>query len=57
MNVLIILGTLFLALVAMVTLLARFGKPADAAQQAKYSKIMPILVFIGLFLALIRELI
>jgi hypothetical protein len=35
MNVLIILGTLFLALVAMVTLLARFGKPTDATQQAK----------------------
>lgn len=56
MNLLIILGVLFIALILMVTLVERFGKPADEQQQAKYSKIMPILVFVMLMAALIKEM-
>lgn len=55
MNVLILLGGLFLAIVVMVVLVERFAKPADEQQLAKYSKIVPILVFIMLFAMLIRE--
>ena len=57
MTLLIILGSLFLALILMVTLVERFGKPIDEKQQAKYSKILPVLVFIMLVAALIREII
>lgn len=54
MTILIILGALFLALVLMVTLGERFAKPIDEKQQAKYSKILPILVFIMLLVAFIK---
>jgi membrane-associated protease RseP (regulator of RpoE activity) len=54
MTILIILGVLFLALVLMVTLGERFAKPVDEKQQAKYSKILPILVFIMLLVAFIK---
>lgn len=57
MNVLIILAVLFLALALMVILLERFAKPISEEQQAKYSKILPILVFIMLILALIKAMI
>ena len=57
MNLLIILGVLFLAIALMVTLLERFGKPMDEQQQSKYSKIIPILVFIMLITALIKQLV
>ncbi|WP_166738838.1 hypothetical protein [Psychromonas algarum] len=56
MSMLIILGTLFLALVLMVVLVERFAKPTDEKQQAKYSKILPILVFVMLIAALIKQL-
>ncbi|GLS89799.1 hypothetical protein GCM10007916_08660 [Psychromonas marina] len=55
MKVLILLGVLFLAIALMVMLVERFAKPADEQQLAKYSKIVPILVFIMLFAMLIRE--
>lgn len=54
MTILIILGALFLALVLMVILSERFAKPIDEKQQAKYSKILPILVFIMLLVAFIK---
>ncbi|WP_298943136.1 hypothetical protein [uncultured Psychromonas sp.] len=54
MTILIILGALFLALVLMVILGERFAKPIDEKQQAKYSKILPILVFIMLLVAFIK---
>ena len=57
MNVLIILAVLFLAIALMVILVERFAKPVDEQQQAKYSKILPILVFIMLFIALIKMII
>ncbi len=57
MTILIILGMLFLALVLMVVLGERFAKPIDQQQQAKYSKILPILVFIMLIAALIKAVV
>ncbi|MEL0659405.1 hypothetical protein V6255_09670 [Psychromonas arctica] len=57
MTILIILGMLFLALVLMVVLGERFAKPIDQQQQAKYSKILPILVFIMLIVALIKAVV
>jgi len=57
MNVLIILVVLFTAIALMVTLVERFAKPVDEQQQAKYSKIIPILVFIMLLTALIKMII
>lgn len=57
MTILIILGALFLALVLMVTLGERFAKPIDEQQQAKYNKIIPILVFVMLIVALIKALV
>lgn len=57
MNVFILLGVLFLAVMLMVVLVERFAKPADEQQLAKYSKIVPILVFIMLFAMLIKELV
>jgi len=57
MTILIILGTLLVALVLMVTLGERFAKPVDEQQQSKYSKILPILVFIMLFASLIKAIV
>ena len=57
MNVLIILTVLFVAIALMVILVERFAKPVDEQQQAKYSKILPILVFIMLVIALIKMII
>jgi len=57
MNVFIILGVLFLAIALMVTLLERFAKPMNEQKQAKYSKIIPILVFAMLITALIKEIV
>ncbi|WP_413701829.1 hypothetical protein ACLKMH_09980 [Psychromonas sp. KJ10-10] len=41
----------------MVTLLERFAKPVDERQQAKYSQVLLILVFIMLMLSLIKAII
>ncbi|WP_157619276.1 hypothetical protein [Psychromonas aquimarina] len=57
MNVLIILAVLFSAVALMVILIERFAKPVDEQQQAKYSKLLPILVFIMLITALIKGII
>ncbi len=57
MNVLIILTVLFAAIALMVILVERFAKPVDEQQQAKYAKILPILVFIMLVTALIKTII
>ena len=57
MKVLIILAMVFSAVALMVILLERFAKPMDAQQQSKYSKILPILVFIMLLAALIKQVI
>jgi hypothetical protein len=57
MNVLIILAVLFSALALVVILLERFAKPINEAQQAKYSKILPILVFVMLIIALINMIV
>tara|TARA_R110001583_G_scaffold67490_8_gene192951 strand:- start:486 stop:659 length:174 start_codon:yes stop_codon:yes gene_type:complete len=57
MNVLIILAVLFSAVALMVIFGERFAKPMDEQQQAKYSKILPILVFIMLVTVLIKQLI
>lgn len=55
MNLLILLGGLFLAIAVMVVLVERFAKPVEQQQLAKYSKIVPILVFIMILAMLIRE--
>jgi hypothetical protein len=57
MNVLIILAVLFSAVALMVILVEHFAKPVDEQQQAKYSKLLPILVFIMLVIALIKAII
>ncbi len=57
MNVLILLAVLFSAVALMVILLERFAKPINEQQQAKYSKILPVLVFIMLITALIKAII
>jgi hypothetical protein len=46
MTLLIILLTVFAAVALMVILGERFGSPMDEEQQSKYSKVLPILVFI-----------
>lgn len=56
MNVLIILAVIISAVAIMVVLVERFGKPVDEQQQGKYSKILPILVFIMLIVALVKEI-
>ncbi|MDN2663705.1 hypothetical protein [Psychromonas sp. 14N.309.X.WAT.B.A12] len=55
MTIIWILIALFGAVALMVILGERYAKPIDAKQQAKYSKILPILVFAMLFIALIKQ--
>lgn len=55
MTLLVILGAVFLAVALMVILGERFAKPMDEEQQAKYSKVFPILVGVLLFSALIKS--
>lgn len=54
MTLLIILLAVFAGIALMVVLGERFGKPMDDEEQAKYSKIIPILVFILLVGSLIK---
>ncbi|NQZ81704.1 MAG: hypothetical protein HRT52_11875 [Colwellia sp.] len=56
MTLLIILLVVFACIALMVYFGERFGKPMDNEQQAKYSKILPILVFVLLIAALIKAL-
>jgi hypothetical protein len=57
MTLLIILLTVFAAVALMVILGERFGSPMDEEQQNKYSKILPILVFILILGGIIKMLI
>ena len=57
MTLMMILLAVFAGIALMVILGERFGKPMDDAEQARYSKIIPILVFILLFGSLIKMLI
>ncbi|RBW46481.1 hypothetical protein DS885_08140 [Psychromonas sp. B3M02] len=55
MTIIWILIALFVAVALMVVLGERYAKPISAKQQAKYSKILPILVFVMLFIALLKQ--
>ena len=57
MTLMMILLAVFAGIALMVILGERFGKPMDNEEQAKYSKIIPILVFILIFGSLIKMLI
>lgn len=57
MTLLIILAIVFGAVALMVVLGERFGKPMTAQQQARFSKISWILVFVILLAAIIRGLV
>lgn len=54
MTLLIILLAVFAGIALMVIFGERFGKPMDEEDQAKYSKILPILVFILIVGGLIK---
>jgi len=56
MTLLIILLIVFAAVALMVIFGEKFGKPMTNEQQAKYTKIIPILVFILLIGSLIKML-
>ena len=56
MTLLIILFCVFAAVALMVILGQRFGKPMEAEQQQKYSKILWVLVLIAIVGAIIREM-
>lgn len=56
MTLLIILLIIFAAVALMVILGEKFGKPMDNEQQAKYGKIIPILVFLLLIGSMIKML-
>lgn len=56
MTLIIILSCVFFAVFLMVTLGEKFGKPMTEEQQAKYSKVIPILVFVLIVAAIIRAM-
>ena len=56
MTLLIILFCVFAAVALMVILGQRFGKPMEAEQQQKYSKILWVVVLIAIVGAIIREM-
>lgn len=55
MTLLYILVAVFLGVALMVILGEKFGKPMEEEEQRKYAKIIPILVFIGLILAIGKQ--
>ncbi len=57
MTLLIILGLVFAVVALMVIFGERYAKPLEVEQQAKYAKIIRILVFIALITALIKAMI
>lgn len=57
MALLIILACVFGVVALMVVLGERFGKPMSNKQQANFSKVSWILVFIILLAAIVREMI
>lgn len=56
MTLLIILASVFGVVALMVILGERFGKPMSDEQQAKFSKISWILVFVILLAAIVRAM-
>ncbi|MCW8832863.1 MAG: hypothetical protein OQK09_01050 [Colwellia sp.] len=56
MTLLIILACVFGAVALMVVLGERFGKPMSGEQQAKFSKITWILVFLILLAAIVKQM-
>lgn len=56
MALLIILACVFGVVALMVIFGERFGKPMDDEQQARFSKISWILVFLLLLAAIVREM-
>ncbi|WP_164718220.1 hypothetical protein [Colwellia sp. Arc7-635] len=56
MVLLIILLCIFAAVALMVVLGERFGKPMEAEQQQKYSKILWVVVFIAIIAGIIRQM-
>jgi amino acid permease len=56
MTLLIILACVFGAVALMVVLGERFGKPMSDGQQAKFSKVSWILVFVLILAAIIKEI-
>jgi amino acid permease len=56
MTLLIILVCVFAVVALMVILGERFGKPMSEKEQAKFSKITWILVFVILLAAIIKEM-
>lgn len=56
MTLLIILACVFGVVALMVILGERFGQPMSEGQQAKFSKVSWILVFIMLLAAIVREM-
>lgn len=57
MTLLIILACVFGGVALMVILGEKFGKPLEHSEQRKYSKILIVLVFASLFIALIKNLV
>jgi amino acid permease len=56
MTLLIILACVFAVVALMVILGERFGKPMSEGQQAKFSKVTWVLVFVILLAAIIKEI-
>ena len=56
MTLLIILFCVFAAVALMVIFGERYGKPMEAEQQQKYSKILWVVVFIAIIGAIIRQM-
>lgn len=56
MALLMILGAVFAGVALMVIFGEKYGKPMEAEEQRKYSKIAMILVFVMLIAALLRHL-
>lgn len=54
MTLIIILACVFFTVFLMVTLGEKFGKPMTEEQQGKYSKVIPILVFVLIVSAIIK---
>jgi len=56
MTLLYILFAVFAGVALMVIIGQKFGKPMSTEEQSKYAKITPILVFILIIGAIVREL-
>lgn len=54
MTLIIILACVFFTVFLMITLGEKFGKPMTEEQQGKYSKVIPILVFVLIVAAIIK---